>query len=76
MGQVSPNHLDVRRGRRGYNSLFYLSGDVVGYCGTSIRRYLNLVYIVTGDLHHLSEVLTGCKCDVYPSAYGRHININ
>lgn len=32
--------------------------------------------IKTGDYHHLNEVITGLISDVYPSAYGRHINGN
>lgn len=76
VGQGSPNHRDVCRGRHGNDSRFYLSDDVVGYCVTAIRSYLNLVDIKTGYFHHLNEVLTGHMGDLYPSAYGRHISGN
>lgn len=37
--QWSPNNPDVLRGRRGRNSRLYLSGEVAGYCGTSVISY-------------------------------------
>lgn len=59
-----------------HDSRFYLSVEVVGYCGTAIRSYFNLMYITAGLLHHLYGLLTGPICDVYPRSYGRDISGN
>lgn len=50
----------------------YFSTDVVGYCGTEIRSYLELLDIKTGEFRLLNELPTGLIVDVYPNAYIRH----